>query len=293
MRTRSFVPIVAAAVALLAAASPQAASTVVMITAAGYVPEAVVTKTDAAVTWRNADTVNHQVVSADAKFQSPVLRPGQTFSHTFTEGGDFTFEDPLTRPRIRGTVKVVAPPAGVTIESRPAVARFGARAVISGRILSGAENEPVVVLTRACAGTFTRLGDVTTTAGGVWTMTVRAYLRTDYRAQWGGTTSTSAVLRVRPILRLSRAASGRYVLRVQAARSFAGRRAALQRWDAARRRWVGVGTVRQSRLARAGATVTSGGSATANLRPRTRVRAVIGPRQAGACYESPTSNAVR
>jgi plastocyanin len=45
------------------------------------------------VTWTNQDSVPHNVVvnSGPEKFQSPLLSQGQTFSHTFTKAGEYSY----------------------------------------------------------------------------------------------------------------------------------------------------------------------------------------------------------
>ncbi len=45
------------------------------------------------VTWTNHDTAPHNVVITDGpeKFTSPTLQQGQTFSHTFTKAGDYSY----------------------------------------------------------------------------------------------------------------------------------------------------------------------------------------------------------
>jgi nitrite reductase (NO-forming) len=43
------------------------------------------------VTWTNDDTMAHTVASADTKFDSGFLNSGQTWTHTFTEPGEFNY----------------------------------------------------------------------------------------------------------------------------------------------------------------------------------------------------------
>ncbi len=44
------------------------------------------------VTWINLDEVSHTVTSdSDAVFESPLLKKGQSFSHTFTETGVYSY----------------------------------------------------------------------------------------------------------------------------------------------------------------------------------------------------------
>ena len=44
------------------------------------------------VTWTNLDGASHTVTSdKDAVFESPLLKKGQSFSHTFTEAGVYSY----------------------------------------------------------------------------------------------------------------------------------------------------------------------------------------------------------
>jgi plastocyanin len=66
-----------------------------------YQPNPVQVSVGDTVTWTNYDTQSHTVISGvsgqpDGKFDSspnfnPPLAPGQTFSHTFTEAGEYSY----------------------------------------------------------------------------------------------------------------------------------------------------------------------------------------------------------
>lgn len=80
------------------AASPLAASVQVTIDvgAAGKGPAAfganpVTVLQGTTVTWTNVDTMSHTVTADDVSFNSGVLAPGQSFSHTFDQPGIFTY----------------------------------------------------------------------------------------------------------------------------------------------------------------------------------------------------------
>ncbi len=85
------------------------------LTDTAFQPNPVEVSVGDTVTWTNGDTQPHTVVSGqngtpDGKFDSspnfnPLLVPGQTFSHTFTEAGQYPYYCAL-HPNMVGTVSV-------------------------------------------------------------------------------------------------------------------------------------------------------------------------------------------
>lgn len=88
------------------AAAPAAAKTVEMM---GYKfsPASLSVAVGDTVTWTNHDTAPHNVVITDGpeKFTSPTLQKGQTFSHTFTKAGDYSYYCSI-HPDMKASVKV-------------------------------------------------------------------------------------------------------------------------------------------------------------------------------------------
>ena len=280
---------------VVATAAPASAGTVaVSITRVGFVPEMVDIRPGDTVTWTNADTQNHQVVSQEAGFSSPVLQPGQTYSFTFRRAGTFRYEDPLVRPRLRGTVRVTAPDATLTITAQPRVLTYGRSTVLTGMLSNQRSGERVSVFAQACGGSFARVGEATTTAGGAWTLTVKPLNNTVYRAQWKNAESAPVTVKVRPRLVLGRVAPRTFSLRVFASTSFAGKAAVFQRYNRTLRRWVRVRyvTLRASDIG-VSPTVVSVARFRARVRAGLRVRAVLGQSQVGSCYLTGRSNVVR
>jgi plastocyanin len=60
------------------------------------------------VVWVNRDTVAHDVVvtSGPRLFHSPLLLPGQTFSHTFRVAGKYRYKCSIHPLTMRGVVRV-------------------------------------------------------------------------------------------------------------------------------------------------------------------------------------------
>src|SRR4029078_7137072 len=79
-----------------------------------------------AVSWVNRDTVDHKLLSAAAKLESPVLTPTDNFAFTFPSAGTFTVTDP-TNAALTMTVKVAAAPVlSVALDLAPRALVFGA-----------------------------------------------------------------------------------------------------------------------------------------------------------------------
>jgi plastocyanin len=85
------------------------------LTDTAYQPNPVQVSVGDTVTWTNDDTQPHTVTSGqnaqpDGRFDSspnfnPLMAPGQTFSHTFTEAGEYPYYCAL-HPNMVGTVSV-------------------------------------------------------------------------------------------------------------------------------------------------------------------------------------------
>jgi plastocyanin len=85
------------------------------LTDTAFQPNPVQVSVGSTVTWTNDDSQPHTVVSGqnaqpDGKFASspnfnPLIAPGQTFSHTFTEAGQYPYYCAL-HPNMVGTVSV-------------------------------------------------------------------------------------------------------------------------------------------------------------------------------------------
>jgi plastocyanin len=283
-----------AALALAAPSVAHAATVTVQITRVAYVPDSVKVKVGDTVTWTNADTANHQVLSRAGGFTSPVLTPGAQFSYTFTKEGRFGIEDPLQqRPRLRMTVEVEAAPPTVSLAIAPLVQTYGSGVTLTGRVSTGAANERVTIFGQACGAAFVRVGEATTTTGGAWTLAVKPTKSSSYRVEWRAASSPVVAVRMRPRLRLTRLAPKRFSLRATAAVSFAGKTAAVQRYDAALKRWVRVRVVTLRPLTGAVApAVGSGLTFRASVPARSRLRIVMVQAQVGACYLPGTSNTV-
>lgn len=293
MRTRAAVAF-AAVLALAALPAATAADRMVIVSAAGFVPNDVTVAAHDSVTWRNADTKAHQVVFDRAPCNLTILA-GATGSCTFRAGGKFSYRDPAGQGKaFRGTVTVTGPRTSVTLSPPRRVVAFATALTLSGVISSQQTGEPVAVSAQECGKTtFTQVGSATTTTGGNWSFTVKPVLNTVYRARWRTTDSPTSAVSVRPALRFTRVGS-RFTARVTAAQVFTGKLVFLQRYRAAVRRWVTLKRVTLGSAAtpKAGTVVTSA-RFRSRVRKGWRIRALLPQPQAGTCYVSVASNTLR
>ena len=227
---RRIVALVPLAALLAAIPYAGAATRTVRIERDGFRPATITIDLDDTVLWRNADTVRHQVVSETGAFASPVLRPGQTFSFPFSVAGRYPYRDAL-EPSERGVVVVRAPARVVSLAANPTGVVYGGETALSGAVSNRRPGERVEVFAQPHgSATPVSIGVVTTAPGGTFALAHRPTIATTYTARWGGTTSAGIGVGVRPRVTFRRTSSRkRFVIRVTAARSFAGNRVYLQR----------------------------------------------------------------
>jgi plastocyanin len=95
-------------VGLAGASSSGAATTTVTITKTGFHAQITAINVGDTVTWTNKDTVNHQVIADAGTFNSGVLKPGQSYSFTFSKADGYPYRDKLNES-LRGEVNVNGP----------------------------------------------------------------------------------------------------------------------------------------------------------------------------------------
>ena len=273
-------PLVAFAALVAGAAPATTASTAtktVQIKRSAFQPSTVTIKTGDVVKWTNTDTQNHQVVSNNGSFVSPILGPGKSYSHRFTAAGTYRYHDGLN-PTVRGVVKVTGPPPSVTIGASLPIIVYGQQVTLSGAVSSGNANEKVTIYQQPYPqASFQQLTTVLTTTGGAWQLVLSPSpkILTQYQARWQGRTSITVGVQVRPRIRLSYR-RGRFYTAVQSATSHAGKFVIAQRLSRFGQ-WV---TLKKVRL---------GGKSTAVFRMRlpkgkSRIRVAMSVNQAGGGY---------
>jgi plastocyanin len=275
-----FVPLLAVAALAVGATPAMPASTAtatVQIKRTSFVPTTAKIKTGDTVKWVNADTQNHQVVSNNGSFVSPILGPGKTYSHRFTAAGTYRYHDGLN-PTVKGTVSVTGPPPAVTAGVSLPIIVYGQSVSLSGTVSNGNANEKVTIYQQPYPqGSFAELTTVLTTTNGAWNLvlTPSPKIFTSYQAKWNGRTSVTVGVSVRPRIRLSQR-NGRFLTIVQSGASHAGRSVQVQRLSRFGQ-WV---TLKKVRL---------GGQSSAVFRLRlpkgkSHIRVAMSVNQAGAGY---------
>lgn len=221
--------VLGAAVGLAAVAVAGAATVSIAIVKDGFRPAARTVTAGDTVTWRNRDTVPHQVVADSGAFASPVLQPGRSYSFVFRAAGTYRYRDAL-EPAERARVVVKGPPPSVTLGISAPIVRYGDEIHVQGRVSNGRAGEQIALFAQPYGqASFAQLTIVTTTTDGVFDFLVKPEILTAYQALWRTTRSQPVAAQVRPRLTLMPSRRGWLRTKVTAARSFAGRTVLLQR----------------------------------------------------------------
>jgi plastocyanin len=195
---RRLTPALVAGLALATAAPADGATVTVRIVRAGFSPSAVTINFADTVVWRNADTVNHQVVADSGAFASPILRPGRTYSFTFRTSGTFRYRDAL-EPSERGRVVVRGPPPSLSLAASQAIVVAGQTIALTG-VISTRQAGESVTLYHAPHGqaSLIQLAVVLTGAGGTFSYTTTPSILTSYEARWKTAISAQVAVQVKP-----------------------------------------------------------------------------------------------
>jgi plastocyanin len=272
---RRLIALVPAVLALATAGPALAATKTVQIKASGFVPTSVNINSGDSIRWVNVDTVNHQVVSDRGLFASSVLRPGQTYTRAFNQGGTYRYHDGL-EPAEKGSVVVKGPPPSVSIGASAPIVTYGAGIALSGTVSSQQPNETVEVWAQPYGqASFALAATVLSGPGGVWSYATKPELLTLYKARWKNLESPVATIGVMPSLSLRRI-NGWFVVKAVAARKFAHRAVTIQRFNSFGQ-WVSLKKV----------TLNSSGAQRFKVRlPKglSQLRIAMSVNQAGAGY---------
>ena len=200
----------------------------VNIRSTGFVPKNITIAGGDTVQWKNVDTVAHQVVANNGAFASPQLGRNATYRKRIDVPGTYNYHDAL-HPTLKGQVKVTGPAPSVSIGASVPIAVFGNQIHVGGAISPAAVGDMVEVFAQPFGQlSFVKIADVQTTTNGSWDLITSPQLLTAYKATWKGKESAIVQVAVSPKLTLMRV--GRwFVVRAQAAKSFARRSVSAQR----------------------------------------------------------------
>jgi plastocyanin len=102
---------------LLATAQTFAATVTVNISNFQFNPQTVTINVGDTVKWSNSDPATHTTLSDTGAWSSGNLIQGQSFSHTFSSAGKFTYKCAIHPSFMSGTVVVTAPPEQSRIQA--------------------------------------------------------------------------------------------------------------------------------------------------------------------------------
>ena len=273
------------ALVFAAAASTAPTATVnVVITKTGFTPKTVTINQNDAVTWRNADKVDHQVVANGGQFASPIIGPGKTYTRTFGQGGTFHYHDAL-HPRLTGIVTVRGAPPQISLVSSAAVVKFGTPVTLSGAISSKRAGQ-TVTLVQLPYGQTTKevIATLQTTTGGAFSFSVTPQIYTQYQAQWPGRSESSVFVSVAPTIKMpapSRSGFFHFYVIGPDVTTFAGHFVYLQRFTLLHQ-WVNI--ARLTLGSRSGRLISVSSIRRMVPRGRWSIRVLLPADQAGAGY---------
>jgi plastocyanin len=276
--------------AALAVASPAtAADETVTITSTGFEPATVNITEGDTVTWRNNDTLVHQVTVTRRPVCTRTIQPGQSASCTFPDAGTFEYRDPTqTGSGFNGTIEVSAAPAAISLEQSRTVVIFGGSITLTGTVATRRANVRVTLFITPRGEQRQRV-ILRTGAGGVFRYQTQPRIFTEYHAQAPSGVSNRVRVLVRPRITLRKVGRNRFSVVVVAGRSFAGRVVNIARCigrSASPCRTIKRVVLRQNARIETTAQTTF----ILRVRPRTKLRAIIAPTQVMPGYVSGQSN---
>jgi plastocyanin len=175
---------------VLAATGSAASTAEVTIPAKLFAPHEVTVVTGTTVTWRNSDRTTHTATQDDDAFDSGFIRPGETFSTTFSKSGSYAYHCSIHKT-MRGIVSVFDVVLRGPVDPVPA----GRRTILTGVAPSGVSQ---VELSRLLPAPAVVVGTASVGADGTFRFGVRAPEPRAYRVQAGAASSPLVRVPVEP-----------------------------------------------------------------------------------------------
>jgi plastocyanin len=217
----------ALAATLVVAAATGAATTTIQITKNGFTPSTVTVALGDTVTWHNADTKTHQVVADNGAFASPALAAGASWSYTANKSGSFTYRDAYATTH-KGTVKVNAPPATLSLNSSLQTVIYGSATQLNGQVSTQLSNQPVTLSAQPYGKSIQSVQSTTTQSGGTFIFGVTPTISTTYTAHYATANSNPVTVNVAPRVGFGYTGS-LYVAKVTSDISYSGHYVVVQR----------------------------------------------------------------
>jgi plastocyanin len=264
----------------LAAAAPAGADDFTATIAPGGFPPLIWVNNGDKVVWKNGDTVNRQIIADDGTWKSPVLKPGDSWSHIFVKGGKYTYHGAF-KANQHGTVEVATTRVVLMRQSAKTVQIFRAVRLQGSVSTLGSTGEQVSIEAKPAGSTTFEEVARTTTKNGVWKVQVKPRRITTYRAVWQNVPSSEHVVNVKPFVRLKQV--GRHLLYVHARAdvSLVGHVALLQRFNKRSHRWHTFRRVKLTRRTAKIGSYDSIGTTRTNFPHGVILRAFLNKAQAG------------
>jgi hypothetical protein len=189
-----------------------------------------------------------------------------------------------------------APPVTVSLAASSPTVTYGAPVTLSGVLSTLKSNQAIAIQATECGSTKqSKATTLKTAANGAFAGPVTPTIGTSYQALFKSVKSPPVAVAVRPLLELTKVATGSYTAKATAAKALTGKFVLFQRYRKLRKRWVQVkrlalgvavpGTTKPAMISSVGFQ--------AKLPRGTRVRLAITAQQAGPCYAASTSKSLR
>jgi hypothetical protein len=189
-----------------------------------------------------------------------------------------------------------APPVTLTLAASAPTVTYGTPVTLSGVLSTQKSNQAIAIQATECGSTRqSKVTTLKTVANGAFAGPASPTIGTSYQAVFKTNKSPAVAVAVRPLLELTKVATGSYTAKATAAKALTGKFVLFQRYRKLLKRWVQV-----KRLALGAAVpgttkpaMVSSVAFKANLPRGTRVRLLITARQVGPCYVASTSKSLR
>src|SRR5205807_2459547 len=136
---------------------------------------------------------------------------------------------------------LVAAPATLTLQAAPTLVTYGGSVTLSGALSTQRTGQSITLAGQDCGqSAFKKVATVKTTTNGAFTTPAKPTLNTTYNAKNKGSTSPNVLVKVRPQLKLTRTAAGKFTASGSAGESFVGKYVAFQRYKRSIRKYVTV-----------------------------------------------------